>query len=630
MAMSRRLVLKENLKLDLRAYANSIGVTLSPPQDLIDSEERVWERALRPILLKLGYSADSFVPKPAYAPEIVGARREVDWGIYSYETIHRRGKFINLFGMVVDLKRHGVQLTYRHEEKLCGYCALFNSKYGILANDVDLVILKPTKGAIDWDFMHRIPTKAELEAELRVKPVFTPSDRIFAIRIASLEELDEKTVEKIATDCNNLIRRRKGMWSKKRQYEFSKLLLLRIQDERDFVDDKKKELELTSENIKNLRNRGVNIQAYFNSLFQSLSSNIGIFPTNEELELDDGVIEETIGVLDVHALWLKKMEMLGQIYERFLMQTMTGRELGEYFTPRSLVNLTIKMVDPDFGQTILDPACGTGGFLIYSLYHMEEKSYDKNKANPLKLHGIEIDEDTHKLAKINSWLHNDSHQNIIRADSLDPEQSPLFLRKALKNPEQNGLDIELTNPPFGATGKNKIPTEDLNKFSDGWRNLGSDLFECGINQKDVIPQSAFLELCIKSLKKPEERGKGGRLGTIIDFGIFSNIRNEEPVIRRIVRNNTVIEAIIGLPKGAFKMYGSNVIPCILILRRKHDLESQGPIFRADIQKIGYVSGASRFRPSSDEDIKILEAYWTKWSISKGIRHGYSRERTEAN
>jgi len=524
--------------------------------------------------------------------------------------------------MVVDLKRHGIPLTYRHEEKLAGYCALFNSKYGILANDIELVVLTPTKGVLDWDFLDRIPTKAELQAELKVRPAYTPSDKTFAIRLASLEELDEKTIEKIATDCNNLIRRRRGMWSKKRQYEFSKLLLLRIQDERDFIDRKKDELELTSEKIKSLKGRNVNLQAYFNSLFQSLSSNIGIFPPNEELELDDGVIEERVGVLDVHALWLKKMEMLGQIYERFLMQTMTGRELGEYFTPRSLVNLTIHLVGPSPDQTILDPACGTGGFLIYSLYHLENR-YGEEKGDPLRIYGIEIDEDTHKLAKINSWLHNDSHNNIIRADSLDPNQAPPFLQKALRNPEKDGFDSILTNPPFGAMGKNKIPFEDVNKFTEGWNKLGSDLFECGINRKDLIPQAVFLELCIKALKKPEDRGEGGRLGTIIDFGIFSNIRNEEPVIRRILRRNAIIEAVIGLPKGSFKMYGSNVIPCILVLRRKHESEEQGPVFRAEIQKIGYVSGANRFRPDSDEDIRSVMEYWDKWALRRGIRDASS-------
>lgn len=618
--MSSRTTLRRNLKLDIRAYASSIGVTLPPPQDLIDSEELVFEKALRPIFLRLGYDPSDFVPKPSYTPEIVGERRETDWGIYRYDTVSLSGKFIALFGMVVDVKKHGESLTDRFVEKLAGYCALFDSKYGILANDIELIVIKPTKGVVVWDFLPKIPAKGELLTELKIRPTYTSSDKVFAVRIASVADIDERVIEKIVTDCNNIIRRRKGMWGKERQYEFSKLLLLRIQDEREFVEGLKSELDITNEKIKNLKPRNINIQSYVNSLFQPIATKAGIFPSTERIELNDGVIEETVEVLDVHALWLRRMEILGQVYERFLMQTMTGRELGEYFTPRSLVNLTVEMVDPTHGQNILDPACGTGGFLIYSLYHVASKPNNSKKVQPSRFFGIEIDEYTHRLAKINSWLHNDSHENIMKADSLDPKQAPPFLIDALRSPEQDGFENILTNPPFGATGKNRIPAENIRSYTEGWKSINVDrLFECSINENGAIPQVAFLELCIKALKKPDEPLKGGRLGTIIDFGIFSNIRAEEPLVRRIIRREAVIEAIVGLPKGAFKMYASNVIPCILILRRKHDSENQGAIFRTEIQKIGYVPGATRFRPDSDEHIGMVIKAWKKWSKTKGIR-----------
>jgi type I restriction enzyme M protein len=616
--MSRRAALKQSYKLDLRAYAGALGIVLPPDRDLIDGEELIFERALRPIFFKLGYESDDLFPKPSYTPEIVGERREVDWGIYRYDVVSREGGFIPLFGMVVDVKGHGIDLTNRLEEKLAGYCALFDSKCGILANDRDLIALTPTRGAADWEYLSRIPSKAELMGDLTVRPTYTLSDKIFARRIASVEDMDESVIEKIADDCNDIIRRRKGMWGKKRQYEFSKLLLLRIQDEREYVEGLKDELEITFEGIRNLRERGIDITAHLNTLFRGLVSKIGIFPPDEKIELNDGVIEETVQRLDVHPLWLKKLEILGQVFERFLMNTMTGRELGEFFTPRSLVNLTVGMVNPTYGERILDPACGTGGFLIYSLYHVLSKDSETSRA--CEFYGIEIDEDTHKLAKINSYLHNDSHKNIIRADSLDPTQAPLFLTDALRDPTRQGFDCILTNPPFGATGRNRIPSDTMKTFSEGWGEMGIDnFFECAASGRDVIPQSAFLELCIKSLKKPDEPLRGGRLGTIIDFGILSNVRNEEPLTRRVIRRETILEAVIGLPKGSFKMYGSNVIPCILVLRRRHESEKQGSVFRTDIRKIGYVPGATRFRPDSDEHIKAVLVSWNKWTHIRGTR-----------
>jgi type I restriction enzyme M protein len=471
---------------------------------------------------------------------------------------------------------------------------------------------------VDWEYLSRIPTKSELATELQSRPSYTLSDKIFAARIARVEDIDEKVIQKIADDCNDIIRRRKGVWSKKRQYEFSKLLLLRIQDEKEFVEGVKDHLEITYDEIKGLQARDINITEHLNTLFQGLVAKTGIFPSSEKIDLNDGVIEETIKHLDITALWLKNIEILGQVFERFLMNTMTGKELGEFFTPRSLVELTVDMVEPSHGQKVIDPACGTGGFLIYSLFHVQSKDGEADK--PCEFYGIEIDDDTHKLAKINSWLHNDSHENIIRADSLDLRQAPAFLIDALRNPEEDGFENILTNPPFGATGKNRYPSDLMTTYTEGWKSISvDDLFECAVNQKGVIPQSAFLELCVKALKKSDEPLRGGKLGTVIDFGIFSNIRNEEPMIRRIIRREAIIEAIIGLPKGAFKMYASNVIPCILILRRQHESEKQGAIFRADIQKIGYVSGATRFRPSSDEHIETVMQYWAKWARSKGLR-----------
>jgi type I restriction enzyme M protein len=618
--LSNSTALKRIQKIDIRAYVQSLGATLPLPQDVIDGEELIFERILRPAFLKLGYESSDLTPKPSLTAEIIGERREVDWGVYNYESILQGERFAGLYGIVVDVKKHGVELDQRLVEKVAGYCALFNSKYGVLANDEGLVILKPTKGVIDWDYLTTIPIKSDLVTELqgRGRPTYSVSDRIQGIRYSTLD-LDEKIIEGIVTDCNNIIRRRKGLWGKERQYEFSKLLLLRIQDEREFIEGDKNSLQITYEEIRNLSERGVNLHNYVNSLFQPLAQRSGIFPANEQINLNDGVIEETIQVLDVHALWLKRIEILGQVYERFLMRTMTGKELGEYFTPRSLVNLTVDMVDPTFGQKILDPACGTGGFLVYSLLHIQAKEAEGKKAKPCKFYGIEIDEYTQRLSKINSWLHNDSHENIIKANSRDPKQTPPFLIDALRNPERDGFECILTNPPFGATGKNRIGQDEMRTDTENWKSMGVNLFECGATGKGAIPQVAFLELCVKALKKPTEPLKGGRLGTVIDVGIFNNIRSEEPLARRILRRETIIEAIIGLPNGSFKMYASNVIPAILILRRKHDSEKQGAIFRADIQKIGYIPSATRFRLNSNEHIDQLIPIWNKWSKSKGIR-----------
>jgi type I restriction-modification system DNA methylase subunit len=94
--------------------------------------------------------------------------------------------------------------------------------------------------------------------------------------------------------------------------------------------------------------------------------------------------------------------------------------------------------------------------------------------------------------------------------------------------------------------------------------------------------------------------------------LLSNVQKEEPVIRAIIRRECIIEAVIGMPKGTFKPYGSNVIPDFVILRRRHPNEEQGPIFRADVLKIGLVPGMGSYKEASEADLKELISQWNEW------------------
>ncbi|GEM_PF-3140046 len=607
-------------------YFAKLGLTFPTPSHLVGHEEVVAQQVLFPLLTKLGYdTTKDLQPKPSLEHAIVGERREADYGILPYATVPRNSKLMKLFGMVADVKKFKEALTPQMEEKLAGYCALFGALYGILTNGEELVVVKPVRGAVDWDYVNEIPNRTRLANESRgysSGTQYTESDLIYATRIVSIPDtLDEKTIEKVAIDCHNIIRRRSGMQVPERLYEFSKLFLLRILDEREYVEGNKKELNITYKNILELKEKKVDIKAYVNKRFSDVAKKLEIFDEKERISLDEGVIEETIQVLDVHALWLRKMDILAQIYEKFLINTMTGQELGQFFTPRTIVNLMVKMVDPDHGQRILDPSCGMAGFLLYSLFHVMQKVPEKRDAVACEFYGIEIDDSTAKLAKINSWLHQDSHKNITRANSFDPAQAPEFLIDAIKEPSESGFDIILTNPPFGSKGKNRYEAETLQIYAEGWAKKGITLFECASGSegyRSCGAQSLFLELCIKALRKPHEKSKNGkasvgRLCTVIDYGILSNTQKEEPEIRKLIRRDTIIEAVISLPKGTFKVYGSNVVPCILLLKRKaNDEEEQSQIFRADVHKIGFVPAVDRYRVESDADLTTVEQYWQKW------------------
>ncbi|RLI78804.1 hypothetical protein DRP04_09770 [Archaeoglobales archaeon] len=602
---------------DLRDLAEELGVELPPAEVAYGHEDNV-ANLLYPILEALGYEWTDIVKKPRFTHPIIGQPREADLGILRYNS-----KF---YGIIVELKTYGERLTEDIIEKLAGYCGLAGALYGIWTNGQLISIIKLHRGIVKWDYVTNIPDKNKLVSELQTyTPPTTVSEQILAFRLAT--GLTEEQIEDFAEFCHNLIRSRRGLAVPDRIYEFSKLLVARIIDERRFREGEQDKLLLTTESIRDLRRRRVNINTYVNELLGEINKQLRIFSPGEGIDLPEDVIESIIERLDEYPLWSESLDVLGHVYERFLMHTMTGSELGQYFTPRTIVELMVEMVDPSINQRIVDPAAGTGGFLIYSLKYIQRKhnlGNDQVSEVAKNIYGIDVFETVVKLSKINVWLNGNSHENIVKGDSLDPENSPSWWVEAIKNPE-NGFDIILTNPPFGAREGTRYRADVVENLCRRWEDEGVNMFEVARYRRggaigDVQPRSLFIEACIKALKKPEKPKEGGILAIVMDNGTLSNIQKEEPLVRRLIRRECVIEAVIGLPKGTFKPYGSNVIPSILLLRRKfkgkwrgeYFEEQQEPIFRVEIYKIGFVPAMTRYRIDSDRDIHTVVEYWRKW------------------
>ena len=598
-------------------YAEA-GLAPSAAEATFGHEDNVGENVLVPLLEYAGYEIPKdIVRKPTLSHAIVGQQRAPDYGIYNYAQVPRQ-----LFGVVADVKQPHVSLVPKLEEKLAGYCALAGASYGVLTNGVELVVIQPKNGVVEWGYLDHIPTKSFLLAKLHKKPTaYSDPDLIYAGRIT--EEITESTIETLAKRCHEIIRSRKGMAVPERLYEFSKLLITRIMDERRFVQREQARLLLTTQSLEDLERREVDLATYVNKLFSAVKKEIGIFGATEKIDLPIDVIQQMVRYLDQFPLWSKEIDVLGQVYERFLMKTMTGQELGQFFTPRPIVETIVQMIDPSRGEKIFDPACGSGGFLINSLMYMKSKYGLKRpsdvRAAAQHIRGVDIFETATKLCQINLFLHGDCHDNVLRCDSLDADELPDFVLEAATNPERYGFDCILTNPPFGAKEGTRLEAEWVETISKKWDGHGINMFECGVSKghyRDLQPQSPFIELCVKLLKKPKTHGTGGRLGIVIDNGVLSNTQKEEPTIRAIIRRECVIEAVIGLPKGTFKPYGSNVIPDFLIVRRKHASETQGEIFRGEALQIGLMPGIGTYKESSDEDLRVLIENWQKWKVER--------------
>lgn len=598
--------------------ASTLNITMPSEDELRGHEDTVGIKFLLSLLEASGFDRNADLQlKPTLTHAILGGKtRAPDWGILRYSP----SPGTSCFAMVADTKPLDEKLE-KWEDKLAGYVGLAGALYGILTNGREVVIIKPTRGVVAWDYLSDLPDKAVLLQELKQPREYEKHEVVYAARL--LEDVTNKTVEDIANFCHDVIRTRTGWNVPERLYEFSKLLLVRIVDEMHYSRGDRKELRISEENLVNLKAKGVVITDYVNDQFAAVRQELQIFESSENIDLPEDVIIQVVQRLDPYRLWVgydveSQIDILGTVYEKFLMKTMTGQELGQYFTPRSIVDMLIAMMDLKRRQAVVDPACGTGGFLISALNHLAKK-YNLATVEDLKEHasyvrGIDTASTTRKLCQINLWLHGDCSDNTERADSLDPDQAPNWLEAALRDPEQAGFHFVLTNPPFGSKPSNRYPVAEVARRTKRWQEKNVNLFECAISPPKIglEPQSLFVELCIKALKKPKLAGEGGRLGIIIHNGLLSNIQNEEPIVRRIIVQECILEAVIGLPKGTFKPYGSNVIPVALVLRRKAPGEKQGPIFRAEVSKIGFMPGYSRFREDSFRDIRSVLKHWQQW------------------
>lgn len=155
------------------------------------------------------------------------------------------------------------------------------------------------------------------------------------------------------------------------------------------------------------------------------------------------------------------LDTKGVAFEIFMKDFFIGK-MGQYFTPRPVVQFCVKMMEPEQSLRVIDPSCGSGGFLLYAMDEVRqyaEANYDDIEAfkhwhsfAEKKLFGIEINDQIARVCKMNMIIHDDGHTNVIGHDALDGLDKMQKLNNEFK---ENSFDLILSNPPFGATIKAK-------------------------------------------------------------------------------------------------------------------------------------------------------------------------------
>lgn len=253
-------------------------------------------------------------------------------------------------------------------------------------------------------------------------------------------------------------------------------------------------------------------------------------------------------------------DLLGDAYEYLIKKfaDATNKKAGEFYTPRSVVRLMIEMLAPKEGETIYDPACGTGGMLLAAVQHVQEQHGDVKRLWG-KLYGQEKNLTTSSIARMNLFLHGIEDFQIVRGDTL---RNPAFF----EGDRLATFDCVIANPPFS-----------LERWGEElWVN---DPF--GRNFAGLPPSSSGDFAWVQHMVKSMAEGTG-RMAVVLPQGALFR-KGAEGGIRQKLLEMDLVEAVIGLAPNLF--YGTGLAACILVLRKKKPAARRQKVMIADASRL---------------------------------------------
>lgn len=468
-------------------------------------------------------------------------------------------------------------------ERLKDIMAATSAKFGLWTNSKERVVL----------------SKVEKRFEVEFDDIID-----FPIKGQSLEDMEKETNVKLKTAvgynllytfrrCHDYIASNQGLQKQDAFWEFLKLIFCKIHNERNGTSEFRitnKERSINQSLI--VKNR---IDRLFNDVKKTYSD---IFGTNERIELEPRVLNFVVSQMYNYDLLNSSIDVKGAAYEEIVGSNLRG-DRGEFFTPRNVVRMAVSMLDPEPGKLVLDPSCGTGGFLIIALKNFMDKIRTETASEPNRLQplikknaincvfGIDINPSLVRASKMNMVLNNDGQGGLFRANSLE---NPAMWDKAMQvNISLNKFDYIFTNPPFGA----KLPVDDemiLQQFdlAHKWTKIEGRWIMTGGLQRSLPPEVLFIERCIQFLKPGI-----GKMAIVIPNGILGNPGDE--YIRHWILRHCQVLASVSLPVETFLPHVGTQTS-VLFLRRKSQEEmmleeasgrrNEYKVFMAIAEKVG--------------------------------------------
>jgi len=345
----------------------------------------------------------------------------------------------------------------------------------------------------------------------------------------------------------------------------------------------------------------------FNDLFQAAKKRphwSEIFDEGEKLKLQGDALKLCASAIEPFSLAHTDLEVVDAAFE-YLINPEQKAQKGQYFTPRPVVKMAVKMLNPQDGEKIIDPACGSCGFLIHTIRHIE-KLYGWDKSQIYKyaneyLYAVDFDERLKKVAKTMMIIAGDGKANVYCVNSLDIREWQNGPSRAIgeftKDTRDGNFDIVMTNPPFAGkvTGKNQLVAFDLYELAMTGA-LKEDEDEEADEDEDKNDEKKtnakhkvagmkrdilFIERCLDLLKP------GGRMAIVLPQGNLNNLGRR--ALRSYISDRARLLAVVGLHVNTFKKFTSTKTSVLFLQKwggSVGDRTKIYPIFMATSQKSG--------------------------------------------
>ena len=342
-----------------------------------------------------------------------------------------------------------------------------------------------------------------------------------------------------------------------------------------------------------------------------------VFENEDNIKLDDKSITYLVGKIQKFSLLDADRDVVADAFEVFIGPSLRGAQ-GQFFTPRNIVKTVIEIIDPKPNEYIIDPACGSGGFLSECLRYIHKKieiqgkklKWSEGRIKEEKIQkvtdyfsGIEKDAFLSKVAKAYMIILGDGKSGIKSEDALDLPKN--WSNETNAKIKLGMFDVVITNPPFGS----KIPVEGKEKLSQfelchKWNEDTSGIFSKGDVLESQSPQIAFIDRCLDFLKE------GGRMGIVLPDGVLSN--TSEKYIRYSLSKRVEIIGIVDLPMNAF-MPSTPTKTHLFFVRKKSSPDIKHELFMSYAKTCGH---DKRGMETPTDDIRLIPIHLKKLKNSK--------------